>query len=263
MKNLSRFRWTDGEPRGPAARAIFKSAELTLRALRDYHQHEVFGLENIPRTGPALIACNHSFATYDGWFFGVVLRDELGRRPLAIGDRLMMGLPVVGPFFRELGFVLGSRESAAEMLRRGEILGLLPGGMREALRSSNEKYRINWQGRRGFVWASMLSGAPVVLAACPRADDIFDVADLDLTRRIYDRFRVPVALVRGLGPTVLPRPVKLWHLVSEPIFPDVAPDRVAESDVARHHEHLMTRMDRLMRDALELDTAKRAAGRLS
>jgi hypothetical protein len=158
----------------------------------------------------------------------------------------------LGKFFREVGFVEGSRESAVEILRRGEILGLLPGGMREGLRSSKQKYRIDWQGRTGFVWASLLSGAPIILAACPRADDIFDVADLGVTRRIYDRFRLPLALARGLGPTLLPRPVKLWHLLSEPIAPPVPPEDVTAEHVAEHHAALITRMETLMRDALAL-----------
>jgi hypothetical protein len=127
--------------------------------------------------------------------------------------------------------------------------------MREALRSSRDKYRIDWRGRTGFVWAAMLAGVPVVLAACPRADDIYDVADLDLTRRAYAKLRVPVALIRGVGPTLIPRPVKLKHLVSEPILSDVPPDRVTEADVVTHHARLTARMDRLMAEALAMGDA--------
>jgi len=252
MRNLARFRLRDGTDRGVAGALAYKTAELTLRALRDYHRHELIGLENLPKEGPALIVCNHSFATYDGWLIGVAIKDELGRSAAAIGDRLMMRSPVVGALFRHLGFIEGSRGAAVEILRRGEILGVVPGGMREGLRSSKDKYRIDWRGRTGFVRASMLSGAPIVLAACPRADDIFDVADLAFTRRIYERFKVPVAMVRGFGPTLVPRPIKLWHLLSEPIRPPVPPDRVTEETVLAHHAFLTERMGRLMNDALAM-----------
>jgi hypothetical protein len=242
----------DDPSRQGAANVAFKSAELILRSLRDYHRHEAVGVENIPREGGFVLACNHSFATYDGFLMAVILKDDLGRIPIAIGDRLMLRSRIFGPFFRELGFIEGSRESAAESLKAGQILGLLPGGMREALRSSKDKYRIDWRGRFGFVWASLLSGTPIVLAACPRADDIFDVADLSITRRVYERFKVPMALVRGYGPSVIPRPIQLIHLVSEPIEPPVAPDQVTERDVVAHHATVTERMNELMKEALTL-----------
>lgn len=252
MINLSRFRLGDRGTRGLVANLAFKTAELTLRALRDYHRHEVVGLEHVPRDGGALIVCNHSFATYDGWLLGIPILDELGRMPHAIGDHLMMRSRVLGPFFRELGFIEGSRDAAVALLRSGELLGVVPGGMREALRSSKDKYRIDWTRRTGFVRASMMSGAPILLAACPRADDIFDVADLALTRAVYERFRVPAALLRGLGPTLIPRPVKLTHLISEPVHSPVAPDRVTDADVEAHHATLVARMQDLMHEALSL-----------
>jgi 1-acyl-sn-glycerol-3-phosphate acyltransferase len=252
MTKRSRFAPSDRGARGPAASLAFKTAELTLRALRHYHRHQAVGLEHVPRDSGALIVCNHSFATYDGWLLGIPILDELGRLPHAIGDHLMMRSRLLGPFFRELGFIEGSRDAAIGLLRSGELLGVVPGGMREALRSSKDKYRIDWAGRTGFVRASMMSGAPILLAACPRADDIFEVADLALTRTIYRRFRVPVALLRGVGPTLIPRPVKLTHLISEPIHSPVAPDRVTDADVEAHHAALAARMQRLMHEALEL-----------
>ena len=33
--------------------------------IRRYHKHRVIGLKNIPKKGAAIIACNHSLATYD------------------------------------------------------------------------------------------------------------------------------------------------------------------------------------------------------
>jgi 1-acyl-sn-glycerol-3-phosphate acyltransferase len=98
VKNLARFRLRDEVTRGPAAAVAFKTAELALRALRDYHRHELVGFENIPRTGPALIACNHSFATYDGWLMGIALKDRRSRddalsaRQILPGGRLRGGL---------------------------------------------------------------------------------------------------------------------------------------------------------------------------
>jgi hypothetical protein len=252
VNNLARFRLTNDDAALPRASIPFKTTELTLRALRDYHRHEAVGWEHVPRRGGFIIAANHTFATYDSFLLAVPVYDDLGRVPNTIADRLLMRTPVVGSFFRDIGFVEGSRDDAVGLLKSGGILGLSPGGMREALRSSKEKYRIDWRGRTGFVWAAMLAGVPIVLAACPRGDDIYDVAELGLTRRAYERFKVPLALFRGVGPTLVPRPIKLWHVLSEPITSPVPPDRVTKEDVIAHHTLLSERMNRLMEEALDL-----------
>lgn len=230
----------------------FKAAEKSLRFLRKYHDHEVFGLDNVPRSGSALLVFHHSLATYDSFLLGPLILDELGRPFRGLADRLIFQTPGLGDLFTAMGFVDGSRDAAMNLLRQGELIGLAPGGMREGLRSSRQKYRFDWSGRLGFVWLSMLSGAPIVLAACPKSDDIYEVVENPLTPSIYRRFRLPAPLFLGRGLSVLPRPVKLWHLLSEPITPDVAPDKVTRADVERHHARLSERMTRLMQQSLEL-----------
>src|SRR5262249_49186934 len=153
-----------GSKQSLAGVGIFKGAELVLRSLSDYHDHRVYGIEHVPREGAALIVFNHSLATYDSFLLDVTLYDEVGRLPYGIADRLFFRPPLGGPTFRELGLIEGSRQAAVDILSRGDLLGLAPGGMREALRSSRDKYRVDWQGRMGFVWASCLSGAPIILS---------------------------------------------------------------------------------------------------
>lgn len=168
-----------------------------------------------------------------------------------MADRLFFRIPGIGGLFSTMGFVEGTRERALELLQQGEVLGVLPGGMRDALRSSQQRYTFDWSGRMGFVWLSLTSGAPIVLAACPRADDIFEVAENPLTSLAYQKLRLPMPIFRGRGLTPVPRPVRLWHVLSEPISPPVAPDQVTERDVQAHHQRLCRRMTALMQEALE------------
>jgi hypothetical protein len=104
---------------------------------------------------------------------------------------------------------------------------------------------------------SLLTGAPVVLAACPTSDDIFEVVPNPITPWVYNRLRIPLPIFRGRGVLPVPRPVKLWHLLSEPILPEVPPDAVERKDVERHHERIVDRMKRLMADAIELKNDRR------
>jgi 1-acyl-sn-glycerol-3-phosphate acyltransferase len=227
-------------------------AEGLMRTLGRYHRYQVFGFENVPKTGPALIAFHHSLCTYDSFLLSVPIWDELGREFRGLADRLIFKTPGLGQFMTDVGFVEGTREATIKMLEQGELIGLAPGGMRESLRGSNEKYQFDWTGRTGFVNVAMRAGAPIILAACPMSDDVYRVLPNPLTPFLYERFKVPLPIARGRWGTVIPRPVKLWHVLSEPIQSDVAPDQVTERDVQAQHEKIVLRMKKLMDQSLAM-----------
>jgi 1-acyl-sn-glycerol-3-phosphate acyltransferase len=223
------------------------------RYLREYHQYEIVGEDHVPRVGPALVASTHSLATYENLLLASRAVDDLGRRPHIVGDNLMFQVPWLGGKLRECGMIRGDRASAVELLRRGEIVGLGPGGMREALRSSRDRYSFDWSGRTGFVWVSIVSGAPIIVGACPAADDIYTVYDNPVTPWLYRRFKLPLPVFRGRGLSPWPRPVKLVHYLAEPIYPPkVAPDDVRDEHVLAHHAVVVERMRALVGDALQL-----------
>lgn len=230
---------------------IYRQARSGFQWLSRYHDYEVIGFEHVPRTGGALLVANHTLATYDAFLLGTYILEHLGRQPRVLADRIIFQTPIVGRVLTELGFVVGTRENARRLLTSGELVGTAPGGMREGLRSSDERYRFDWSNRLGFVWMSMLTGVPIVLAACPAGDDIFDVVSNPVTPWMYDRFRLPLPFFRGRHGLPVPRPVKLWHLLSEPILPDVAPDQVTQKDVAQQHTRIVSRMELLMAEATQ------------
>jgi 1-acyl-sn-glycerol-3-phosphate acyltransferase len=246
---VSRFDPTDRVGREGSTLVAFKTLELTLRMLRDYHRHQVVGLERVPRTGPALLIFNHSLATYDAFLPTVAVFDELHRVMLGVADRLIFRTPGLGAFFRRVGFTPGSRDELSALLERGEIIGIAPGGMREALRVGRKKYEVDWKRRTGFVRISVTTGAPIVLAACPRADDIFTFYDSPITSWIYRNYRAPIPVFRGIGPTPIPRPIQLTHLLSEPIWPPHG--AATEDEILAHHAYLERRMSVLMQEALD------------
>jgi 1-acyl-sn-glycerol-3-phosphate acyltransferase len=233
-----------------------EAGDLLMRWLRDYHHHRVFGFENVPKTGAALLAFHHSLCTYDSFLLSVPIRDELQREFKGLADRLIFKTPVLGKIFKDAGFIVGTRDGTLEMLKAGELVGMAPGGMRESLRPSRDRYQFDWSGRQGFVRVAMEAGVPIVLGACPKSDDIYRVAKNPVTPFIYQRFKLPVPLALGRWGTALPRPVKLWHLMSEPLRSDVAPDQLTDRDVEAMHAKVVARMQRLMKDALALEGAR-------
>ncbi len=223
-----------------------------MRWLRRYHRYRVLGTETFPREGGVLVAATHSLATYENFLLASACSEILERPAWVLGDDLIFQNPVTARIAHAAHLIPGNRESATTLLREGEVVGLGPGGMREALRSSKERYRVDWEGRYGFVRVALAAGVPIVLAACPAADELFHVYDVPFTKAVYARHHLPAPLFRGFGPTLLPRPVRLWHLMSEPFPPPVAPEDVTDEVVRTYHAALVTRMERLMGEALAL-----------
>ena len=212
--------------------------------------NEVVGLDRIAPKSPALLAINHSLATYDTLLLCGVIIERLGRVPSGLGDRLIFKTPRLRRIATAAGIVEATHENGAELLRRNRLVIVAPGGMREALRQSDERYRVRWDRRKGFVRLALRTGAPIQLVACPNADRMYRVYESDLTKLVYKRLRAPVPLIRGWGPTLIPRPVKLLHLIGERMQPEALDEARFEeqvdddivqrlADEASHHRRLL------------------------
>lgn len=217
-----------------------------------FHDYRVVGLSRVPDHGPALIVFTHSLATYDIFLFGATLYFEKSRLITSLADRLIFKTPLLRDAAAHMAAVPGDPESARTLLKRGRILGVAPGGMREALRPKEKRYQLDWEGRMGFARLALETQVPVLLAACPRADDLYDVQDNPLTRWVYERFRFPLPVV-GLGGGILPRKVRLVHLVSEPMVPPkIAGARATREETAAFYGVLKQRMEQLIQEALSM-----------
>ncbi|MBQ47942.1 MAG: hypothetical protein CMP10_10875 [Zetaproteobacteria bacterium] len=222
------------------------------KGLRAYHRHKIIGINNIPKTGPAIIACNHSLATYDIMLLMAAVFQDFQRFPRALIDKLFYKLPGLGRLMERLGCVVGDPANANTLLNNGELLYVAPGGMQESLRSSNEKYQIKWKERKGFTRLSIETGAPIILAACPKADDIFTIYENKFTSWFYQKMKLPVFLAKGLGFSLLPKPIILTHSVSKPIYPPkpTSEPQEMENIINQFHEKIIKEMDKTISAAL-------------
>lgn len=212
-----------------------------LRWLARYHRYEIRGFGHIPRRGRAILVVNHSFATYDAILLGAAIVNRVRRDFVGLADRQLFRFPRVAGWLRRLGLTKANRTNAEAALREGKLVCVAPGGMREALRPSTQRRRVLWHERRGFVELAVRTRSPVILAACPNADDLFEVRPTFLTRLLYETAHLPFAVIRGWGPTLLPRPVKLVHHVSPPM----RPPRTGNA-VERFHDRLTRAMSEML-----------------
>lgn len=222
-----------------------------LEPLRKLHRHRVEGLEKLPTEGGYLLATNHSFATYDAFLLGLAFFHHTGRHPTGLADDLLFKIPLLRDYARSLMLAPASPENGEALLREGHVIFLAPGGMREALRPPTERHQVRWQTRKGFVRLALRAQVPIVLAACPAADELFDTYPNKLTAWAYKTLKLPLMPVRGFGPTLLPRPLQLTHYVDDPIVPPPLAGESAgpefETQVDELHAEAVARMQALMR----------------
>ncbi len=245
----------------PLKQSLFKEFDVKkllpiVNALRGYHGHRVIGMDNIPAKGGALVVSNHSLATYDMMLLYGAILQERNRLVRPLMDRLFTKIPFVGEFAESLGARVGNQRNGKILLDQGELISVAPGGMQEALRPSEQKYHLMWEKRKGFVRLAIQSGAPIILAACPRADDIYDVYPSKITEAAYKTFKIPLPLLRGVGLTFLPKPVELIHVVGEPLSPpkEVRGAKKKQEQIDEFHAFVVKKMEDLMAKALKVNT---------
>ncbi|HCH61348.1 MAG: hypothetical protein CL927_18155 [Deltaproteobacteria bacterium] len=207
------------EPQWQPSMGAYRQVVRVMRPLQAYHRHHVAGMDHLPKHGRVLLVVHHTFATYDSFLLGLALTEFSGRVPRGLSDDLLFKTPLVRTFGRNIGLVPASPGAARHLLEQEQVVEVAPGGMWEALRGQRERYQTRWERRRGFVRLALRTSTPLVLAACRTADDLYTVYDNPFTREAYARWHLPFPLVRGLGPTLLPRPVRLTHHLAPPITP--------------------------------------------
>lgn len=217
-----------------------------LMPLKGYHRYRAEGLEHVPRSGPVLMVVSHSLATYDAFLLGMAIHDATGRLPRGLGDDLIFKTPWLADRAYEVGIRPASPKAGHQILEEGHLLGVAPGGMREALRPADERYRVRWSSRKGFIRLALETGAPILLAACAGADDVYTVYESRLTKLSYKYLKVPVPVIRGWGPTLLPRPVSLVHHIAPVIQPPPLEADRFEEQVDELHAQVVKEMNRLM-----------------
>ena len=153
----------------------------------------------------------------------------------------------------KFGAIEADPENAKRVLSDGKLLVVAPGGMREFLKPSKQNKHILWDDRKGFARLAIDTQTPVVLAACPAADEILHVYDSVLTRFAYKKFKFHL-FCKGLFGTPIPKPVKLDHKISQVILPPKRPktEKAYLRRVDDFHKEIVSSMTLL----LQKDTEK-------
>lgn len=175
---------------------------------------EVDGIQRLPE-GRALLVGNHAFGFWDLALAVARIRAETNRRIWTLGEHLWWDVPIVRRLASAVGVVDGTRENADALLAANELVLVLPGGLREAVKPAALRYRLLWGHRYGFVRAAVRNAAPIVPIACVGGDDLFDLAGNAFTRGRRLRLKFPVPRPSYAIPILHPTPIRV--IVGEPI----------------------------------------------
>uniref|UniRef100_A0A8C3TGB8 Phospholipid/glycerol acyltransferase domain-containing protein n=1 Tax=Chelydra serpentina TaxID=8475 RepID=A0A8C3TGB8_CHESE len=166
------------------------------------HGYEVHGMEKIPE-GPGLIVYYHGAVPVDYVYFICTLYTQTGRLCYSAVDRF---------FAKFLGKVfLFGRDESVEILKKGNLLGVSPGGSREAF-FSDENYNLLWGNRKGFAQVAIDAKVPIIPMFTQNIREGYrTLGKIGFFRWLYEHSRLP--LVPGYGGF----PVKLRTYIGDPI----------------------------------------------
>jgi 1-acyl-sn-glycerol-3-phosphate acyltransferase len=139
--------------------------------------------------------------------------------------------------FAACGVVVGALETARELMRHDETILVFPGGGRAIPKFKGEEHILRWQGRAGFARLSVENDYPIVPVGLVGGDDVYrSLTTRDglwgrlshgLTEKLSGRTDMAMPLVHGIGPTLIPRPQRMYLRFAAPID-TTKPARVSE-----------------------------------
>ncbi len=142
----------------------------------EYFRCEVEGIENVPTSGPVLLAANHGGAAlpYDAVMLTLAVTNEMPvpRRPRVMATEVLNASPTLSHLYRKTGGVYASRDDAEFLLREGRMVGVFPEGVRAFQKPYSQAYQVQRFGRGGFITMAERHGAPVVPVAIVGSDEV-------------------------------------------------------------------------------------------
>ncbi len=177
--------------------------------LERYHNYKITGLRKIPHNTGFIVISNHSFLAYDMLFFMKTYYKRTGKLIRGVTDHSIFKIPILRDFFLKLGILDGTMENSSKILNNNYGLIIYPGGANEAMKPSNEKYQLRWQGRYGFIKLAMNNNVPIIPIISNGNDDIFKI--------YFDGYNlefkeIPLPVFRGIKKS------SITHTVKAPIY---------------------------------------------
>lgn len=224
----------------------------------------VDGVENLPLDGRFLLVGNHTqTGMAEAWLTCLSVRRALGVRVRPLTERGMGSMPgPVGDVLAACGGVVGTPENAAKLMENNETVLVFPGGGREIGKFKGEEYQLKWHGRAGFARVAIAHDYPIIPVGHVGGDDIYhSVVERDsmlgrLTEKVGEIITgkpdMTMPLVRGIGPTLIPSPQRMYLRFGQPITTTRPAGVSADEWVSSVKKTTQTALEDILRDLQDL-----------
>lgn len=195
-----------------------QSVRLAIASLTPLYEHyfrvRSRGAEHIPKSGPAILACNHSgLLPIDSMMLtvDVVRRTDPPRLPRNVGDRFLPKVPFAGTNFTRVGMVAGSRSNFRRMLEQGELLCVFPEGVPGIGKGYAKRYQLE-EFRPGHAELALELRVPVIPVGLVGAEEAWpQIARIEG----FGAFGAPYLPIPA---TPLPMPVRFHINYGQPLL---------------------------------------------
>lgn len=196
---------------------------------KNYFQPEFYGIDEVDVRRPAMYVSNHAvLGVLDAYPFAIELYLRKGIILRSLADSNHFRIPLWRDLLaKKVGIVEASRKNCAALMERKESLVVFPGGTREVCKKKGEAYELKWHDRNGFVLMAMKYGYDIIPVATVGAEEAYTITkDADdilhhtlagwvlrhtgLADTLFKGGELLPPLVKGVGNTVIPKPVKLY-----------------------------------------------------
>ncbi|KAJ7338835.1 hypothetical protein JRQ81_012737 [Phrynocephalus forsythii] len=187
------------------------------------HGHEVCGVENLPE-GPAILLYYHGALTVDYFLFVSRIYRLTGRFCCSVIDHFLFKMPGIQQYLRVNNCIHPTREECVEILKKGNLVGIAPGGLREQ-NYGDHTYKLIWGKRKGFAQVAIDAKVPIVPVFTQNIREAYRTyGHIRIMYWIYEKTRSFFFPIYGLIP------VKLRTHIGKPIpyDPNITADELAE-----------------------------------
>jgi len=246
-----------------AWRRVVETVADRVGPLIDLSKPYVEGLGNLPSHGRFLLVGNHTQTSPEAFLIPYVVRRAIGMRVRPLTDRRMGAMPgPAGELLAACGAVVGAPETARELMRHNEPVLVFPGGGREIPKFKGEEHSLRWEGRSGFARLSVENNYPIVPVGLVGGDDVYrSLTTRDggwgrlsqvLTEKVTGRSDMALPLLQGFGPTLIPRPQRMYLKFGAPIV-TTKPAQVSQDTwVATVKENTQEALEQSLADLLQI-----------
>jgi len=257
----------DHPPRVRALKRVLGAVADGIDPVVDLWRPYIDGLDNLPADGRFLLVGNHTqMGSAETFLIPYAVRREIGVRVRPLADRQfaqMRGLP--SDLMAAYGGVIGAPETARELMQHDQTVLVFPGGGREIPKFKGEEYQLRWQGRSGFARVAVENGYPIVPVGLVGGDDVYKpLTPRDgawgrfsqaMSTRFGGRDDMAIPLLHGVGPTLIPRPERMYLRFGKPIdtTTPVGVDAAGWAEWVKRHTQ--RELERILDDLLGLREA--------